>query len=786
MRRFMVAIVIVGACAGIGVRSADAAVGSISLNGSPVTVTLTKSGDYGIYTFSGTAGTRVFAELTSSTFGPDCPAVALSLYYQDFTKLGSTATTCGSTAVLETRTLTNTGTWGFLVDPQQNDIGSATLRAWSVPADQSAPITLDAPATAVSLGTPGQNGAFTFTPTVGQPVSAALTGAAFSGACPTVALSFVRPDGSQAATTSTCTSTASLNAIPIDQAGTWTARVDPQLDSTGSAALQVLDNTDQHAPLILNGGAVDVELARDGQNGIYSFAGTAGQKVSATVAAATFPGCPAYTLALVRPDGTTLGTPVGQCGDTGFLDGQLLDQTGTWSLRVDPQGSATGSAQLTAYDATDQVRSIKINGPGVSANLLKPGQNSLLQFDGTTGTTITAQVTGATFSGSCPTFAFSLVRPDGTTLGSPVTGCTDTTQLAAQTLDQTGTWSFRVDAQGPATGTATVQAFVATNDVRAIALNGARLGLHLNAVQSGDYTFTGTAGQNVSAAVSNASFAGGCPGYTLALVRPDGTTLGAPVDGCDADAFLDALVLDQDGTWTFVVQPVGTTLDASIQAYTFNELTKPTASTGKSLKVIVKRPGQNATLTFSGTAGQRISAVVSSSLTGGACPGVALTLVRPDGTNSVAVPSTCADGAFLDAVTLDATGTWQLAIDPQGASDGTVRAQIYTVVDDVRTIAPSGTPKSFTAQQPGANGHFHFKGSAGQVRTVTVSWSTFTGCPGVVVSLVRPDGSVLASVDGCDANFVLGPATLDAKGKFTVIVDPQGPVEGTMIVKLTG
>jgi len=114
-----------------------------------------------------------------------------------------------------------------------------------------------------------------------------------------------------------------------------------------------------------------------------------------------------------------------------------------------------------------------------------------------------------------------------------------------------------------------------------------------------------------------------------------------------------------------------------------------------------------------------------------------------------------------------------------------VHAQVYAVQDDVRSIQTNGALRSFIAEQPGANGRYRFKGSVGEVRTLTVPWSTFDGCPGVVVSLLRPNGSVLASVDGCDPNFVLGPVTLDTNGLYTIVVDPQGRAEGSTILRLT-
>jgi len=883
----------VSAVAASAARASDVT-GSITLDGTPVTVTITSAGQNGRYTFAGTAGQRVAVGLSASTFGPDCPAVQLSLLRPDGTQLGLPAGTCSATGFLDPQTLDQSGTWSVLVAPQNTDVGSATLRAWDVPADQTAPLLRQGTAIAINLATPGQNGRFTFTGTVGQAISVLLTGSTFSPGCPSVLVTLLRPDLTQAGSVSTCATTAFLDAVTVDQPGTWTVLVDPQaaatgtatlqgfnaddqrglikldgtpvgvststigqnarfhfsgtigqkisaevtsaafagcpafllslvrpdgttlgvpasscgasayldgltLDqtgtwdvlidpqaqATGTATLQAWDASDQVKAVNLNGASLGVNLTAPGQNGSYTFSATAGQKVSAVVSNSTFVGCPAYQFSLVRPDGTVLATALNGCGANTFFDGQSLDQTGTWAIRIDPQGTTTGTATLNAYDATDQTRGINLNGPAVAVTITRPGQNGRLTFNGSVGQSVSAQLTGATITGTCPTYAFSLLRPDGTVFGSPVTSCTATATLPPQSLDQSGTWTFLVDPQGTATGSATVQAVMISDDIRPITLNGPGLNFNLNAGQDGVYTFSGTAGQQVSVQVANSTFPG-CPGYVLTLTRPDGTVLGSGLNGCGTSAFLDSRTLDQTGTWEFVVQPQGAAGTGSMQAYTFSDLTSPADLTGKPLKLVFAQPGQNARLSFTGAVGQRISAyLTASNLTGAGCPAVVLSLVRPDGSTLGSPVSTCTVTAFLDAQTLDEAGTWTVVIDPQGANSGTLTVRVYKVVDAVRAISPTGTLDSFTALQPGANGRYHFAGTATQTRRVTISYSTFSGCPAIVVSLVRPNGTTFSTNSTCNANLVLGPNVLDTTGTWTVFVDPQGPTTGTLVIKLT-
>ena len=868
--------------------------GTVTLDGSPTPVSIASPGQNAGYTFSGAVGQHVAAELTGSTFGPACPAVALSLVRPDGTPLPGVASTCAGSVFLDTETLDQAGTWTILVDPQTTDTGSATLQAFTS-TDQCGAILRNGTPVSVSLPTPGQNAARTFTGTVGQVVSAEITNAAFGSGCPAVVLAFVRPDGSQDTSVGTCTASAFLDAVDIDQAGTWTVLVDPQGAATGTATLQAfnaqdqmgpitLDNTpvdvsvtspgqdasfhfsgttgenvtaqvtsatfagcpafelylvgpdgshhgsassctdtasldavtldqtgtwdvvvdpqgtatgtatlaangvaDQNHAITVNGAPVNVNLSTPGQNGNYTFSGTAGTEIAAQMASSTFPGCPAYLYTLVRPDASTLSTALQGCGDSTFFDAQTLDQTGTWTIHIDPQGTATGTAKLSAYDATDQLRPITLNGSSVNVNITQPGQNSTFTFDGTSGQGVSAQVTQSTITPGCPAFNMYLVRPDGSQFGNVVGSCTDTLLLDTQTLDQTGTWGIVVDPQGTAKGKAQLQAFESEDQVMPITLNGAAVAVNLGPGQKGIYTFTGATGQQISAQVLNSTFPG-CTAYVLSLMRPNNTQLGPSINGCGASAFLDSTTLDHSGTWSFVIQPQGSVGgSANLQAYTFTDQNQPSADlAGKVTKLVFAKPGQNAYITFAGTSGQSISAFASQSTITG-CPAFAVSLVRPNGSTLAGPVSTCTDNAYIDATTLDATGTWTVFIDPQGAGTGLANLQVYNVVDVTPAIKPNGPIKSFTTTIRGVNAHFRFSGTSGDKRTVTITGNTFENgvCPGLVVSFVRPNGTVLSSTSTCNSDLTLGPSVLDATGNWTIFVDPQGSAKGTLVIKLT-
>jgi hypothetical protein len=297
------------------------------------------------------------------------------------------------------------------------------------------------------------------------------------------------------------------------------------------------------------------------------------------------------------------------------------------------------------------------------------------------------------------------------------------------------------------------------------------------------YTFSGTVGQQVSAQITGSTITG-CPALALTLMRPNGTTRGTPVTTCNDQAFLDSLTLDANGTWSLVVDPIGANSGtATLNGFTFADDNGAADLSGKAAYLNFNKPGQNARWTFTGTTGQRISEYVTDS-TLSPCA-FSISLVRPDGTTLGNPVASCSAKAFMEPRRLDQTGTWTAVVDPQGTSTGTATLQVFDVVDTSLPFKPGQTLKTFTSETPGANASYHFAGKVGDTRTVKISDSTYGGCPSLVVSFLRPDGSVLTSTTTCTPDLTLANVTLDAVGSWTLFIDPQGPATGTMIIRLT-
>ena len=128
-------------------------------------------------------------------------------------------------------------------------------------------------------------------------------------------------------------------------------------------------------------------------------------------------------------------------------------------------------------------------------------------------------------------------------------------------------------------------------------------------------------------------------------------------------------MLATTGTYTLWVQHAGTnigseTLQLSSVA---GDVTGPITIDGPTVRVTTTTPGQDARLTFSATAGQRVTVRGTDIVNDGA----RLNLVGPDGTTQASVffCSGCGS-AFIDTQVLATTGTYTLWVQHAGANTG--------------------------------------------------------------------------------------------------------------------
>jgi hypothetical protein len=631
-----------------------------------------------------------------------------------------------------------------------------------VPGGQA--VTLDVPAA-------GDTAFATFDGTAGQRVSLEITAVSIgTTACCTTKVSILTPAAKTVASLTVGTSGGFIDAVALPIDGSYSVVVDPSSTNTGSATLTLHDVPPDSTGTIVPGGpSVDVDLGAPGQNARLTFDGTAGQRVTVSAANVTIGSstCCSARLLLVKPDGKTVSSTT--FGSTGaFLDATVLPTNGTYTLLVDPQGPAFGSATITLGNVlADVTGTIAPDGAPVTVATTVAGQNARVNFAGAAG-----QRVSLALSAVCCNTRVTILRPDGRTLASTSVG-TFGGFLDTTTLPSTGTYTILVDPQGSGTGSVTLTLYdVPADAVATIAPSGPPVTVETTVPgQNAAVAFAGASGQRVSVLVSSA-----CCATRITLLRSNGATLASTTAGMFG-GFLDTITLPTSGTYTIAVDPQGSGT-GSVTLTLFDVPGEPTATIsagGPAASVATTVPGQNARLTFSGTAGQRVSLKV-----GPTCCSAMITILRPGG-SALVTATVATSGGFLDTTALPVSGTYTILVDLQGAATGAVTLTLYDVPADVTAaIAPDGSAVTVATSVPGQNARLTFTGVANQ----RVSLALTGSCCATTLSMLKPDGSTLASITTFGSGGFLDTQRLPAGGTYTIVADPQGSGTGAMTLTL--
>ncbi|NBE84082.1 RHS repeat-associated core domain-containing protein [Micromonospora rubida] len=736
--------------------------------GAAVSVTTTVPGQNAVVSFPGTTGQRVSVQLSGGTFG--AAEATVTLRRPDGTTVAS-HTACGASCFLDGILLPADGTYTLLVDPKITAVGALTVKVHDVPADATAATTPGGAAVSVTTTVPGQNAVVSFPGTAGQVVTVSLSAGAFGGGNVTATLR--APNGSAVTSNSSCATSCSFSSVSLATAGTWTLLVDPVGVAVGSLTAQVFDvPVDATVSTTPGGAPVTVTTSVPGQNGVVTFPGAAGQRILVQGTGGTY-GTYNATAIVRKPDGTNL-TSSAYCGASCLFDAMVLPVAGTYSLLVDPASTYTGALTVRVYDVpADATASTTPGGSAATLTTTVPGQNAVLSFTGTADQRIVVQGTGGTYG----TYnATAIVRkPDGTNLGSSAY-CGATCFFDVTTLPVAGTYTILLNPDAAYTGAVTLRVY----DVPADATVSATVGGPAVPVatttpgQNAVLSFTGAAGQRISVQGTGGTY--GTYNATAIIRKPDGTSLGSSAY-CGASCFFDVTTLPVAGTYTILLNPDGMyTGSVSLRVYDVPaDAIAGTTPGGSAATLTTTVPGQNAVLSFPGTAGQRIS-VLGSAGTYGTYNATAI-IRKPDGTN-LGSSAYCGATCFFDVTTLPVAGTYTILLNPDAAYTGAATLRVYDVpADATAAVTPGGPGVTLTTAVPGQNATLTFPGTAGQVVTVAVTAGTY-GQYNATAIIRKPDGTNLGSSVYCGGTCTFTSVTLPVAGTYTLLVDPSSSTIG--------
>jgi len=563
--------------------------------------------------------------------------------------------------------------------------------------------------------------------------------------------------------------------------------------------------SDYHGSITPGGSAVAVTLSTAGDKGYLTWSGNAGDRVFLKATTGSLAGTGDVSVAIWKPDGSQLASS-GFIGSSsvGFIDTQTLPTTGTYTVYINPYQTTTGTTTVTLYSVpADVAGSITPGGSAVAVTASTPGQNGALTWSGSAGDKVFLKASTGSLSGAGNRVVYvQIYKPDGTQLayisngvGSSSVGFIDTVSLPT-----TGTYTIKVDPQQDTTGTTTVTLSSPVDYSGSITPGGSSVAVPITTPgQNGTLTWTGTSGDRIFLKATTGTMSGaGTNLVYVQIYKPDGTQLAYITNGVSSSnraGFIDTQTLPASGTYTIKIDPYqDTTGTVTVTLYSVPaDVSNSITPGGSPVAVPITTPGQNGSLTWSGSAGDRVFLkATTGSMSGAGTNLVYAQIYKPDGTQLAYIPngvSSSNSAGFIDTQTLPVSGTYTIKVDPYQDTTGTITLTLYSVPADVSgPIVLDGASVAVNASTPGQNGLLTFSGTAGQRVLVNATTGAFSGvgANALWVYLLKPDGSQLASTPLMVANYSAstGSATLPTTGTYTVKVDPYQDTTGTTTVTL--
>jgi RHS repeat-associated protein len=687
--------------------------------GTPVNGSITVPGSQVQYTFSATAGQRLFFDvlnsasngLSFSVLGPN-NAVVLSASNQNQNN-GFTAPSTGTYTVVVKHGVTVGATGAF------------QFELFNIPADVPQAVGIGAPING-QLTVPGQTETFTFQGNLGQQILFNVVNNAggaivFTLKDPAGNAIFANQPGSQTLASLPATGTYTLVA-----SGTG-AQVDSfrfqLVDQSAPPAVVPLD------PVFQIGDIVSGNITNATVPDVYTFTATAGQQLYfVPLQGGTF----SFTWNLTDPSSHTLFS------DSFNPEGPLsIAQIGTYTLTV--RGLGAYQFQVKALVATP----ITI-GHVVSGAVNTPADAFLYTFNATSGQALGFEASQGSFQG----VAWRLTNPNGSIIFDDANFNTQ----GPLTLQTAGQYQLLVrfsSLGGGGGGDPPFQFAVLAPIVSApvaIAFGTTISGNLAQPFQTDQYTFNGSAGQSV--VLQNLGGSLFSPSYRL--LDPNGNFVGS------AGSAGNVFNLSQAGQYTLQVSAGASTGTYSFQLS--NAIVNPPVaiSIGQPVSGATTHVGETNQYSFSGTAGQTIYFYPTSGSD-------FFTLTDPNGT--VLFRSV---GQGEGPLVLSQTGTYTLAVKGQQNTTGSYAFEFFNVTPPVPVPLTFGATVNGTIAYPIQQDVYTFSASAGDrffLHPVPVF--TFPNQPlAAPITITAPDGTVIAG----PSTSSIGPFTVSAAGTYTVTV----------------
>ncbi|MEP7182467.1 MAG: IPT/TIG domain-containing protein, partial [Betaproteobacteria bacterium] len=279
-------------------------------------------------------------------------------------------------------------------------------------------IVINGAALPVSIAPAGKQAMIVFDGSQGSVITLSLNSLVLGGGAMSYALYGVGNTQIASGSVSTAQPWALLPQLPAT--GTYTVVFTP---SGANTSFSLRGETP--APLSIDGPGVVAAMNTSTQPARFGFSATAGQNLGLGFTGLSLSAGTYANVTVFKPDGSSWLTDYCYTnGNNCALNLSNSPVTGTYSVSVQPVGTATGSVQ--AWLSSDLAGTLTV-GTAYTATTSRAGQNLRLALSGTVGASPALEFAGLTFNTGSPGLNVVLYKPDGTTWTSTIVTATGTT-----------------------------------------------------------------------------------------------------------------------------------------------------------------------------------------------------------------------------------------------------------------------------------------------------------------------------------------------------------------------
>jgi trimeric autotransporter adhesin len=632
----------------------------------------------------------------------------------------------------------------------------------------------------LNLSSPWQGASLTFVATAGETTALDVSAITSTPADESYSITIYNSAGASVGGTNSASST-TIN-LPNLAAGTYRVSV-ASVNSPSTATMQLTLEPGVADALPLAGSGVNIRTSAPGQDAYFTFPGTFGQSLS--LAISNFVQTPSSvgegTLSASYPGGP--GHSV-NCGSSGcVLHLPTLTQTATYTAVLSPGGAATLTATATL---TPDVTGALVLGTPFNVSLSETGQSASLTFQVTSdgGMTLALYLANlsATPAGTAYTVSVTNFTQGGTAVAS--TSFTGNATFNLPSLPA-GTYTVVITPNAPAV--ATLQITLEPQTGGTLAMTGSGSGSTFTTPAPGQdayFSFTATAGENLSLALSGLSLTpSSVTSAYVTVTGPSSYSTSAYCYTSNGGCEVPLKNLPTTGTYNVTVTPEGAATMSFAATLSANVTGALATSSPQNLSLAAT--GEEASLTFTATAGETVALYIGGITSTPTNTSYTVTVYNSAGTSVASGSGTT--GTTLNLPNL-AAGTYSVMITSTAPATATMQATLEPQTGGTLSPTSSGSGSTFTTPAPTQNAYFTFTATAGE--SLSLALTGFSLTPSSVttayVSVTGPSSySTSAYCYGSTGSCELPLRNLPAAGTYTATVTPEGAATMTFTATLS-